>query len=292
MSLTNPEVDAYRRDGIIPRVDLIDREEALALSRRHPQFEQASKDKFGEVHWFKTYLLSRWIFDLVTHNKLLDCMESLLGPNLLLWGVDMFYKPPRSKRFTAMHQDSTYWGLEPVDGLVNAWIALTPSTLDNGCLRLIPGTHTKGQVEHANRFAADNVLVHGQSALGYSLENALAIELEPGEMTIFHLHIVHGSGNNTTDDPRLGLAVRYIRPELRQTGLRDSALLVRGEDKFGNFDHERPPCGEFDEDALAQFRKAIARPSGAGNAGGIEGLDQKRADAGRDRAFQIVPPSM
>ena len=288
MSLTTAQIDAYQRDGVIARIPLVDSEEALAFGRRHPEFERACNEHLGEVHWFKTYLLSRWIFDLVTRPRLLDCMESLLGPNLLLWGVDMFYKPPRSERFTAMHQDSTYWGLEPVDGLVNAWIALGPSDVANGCLRVVPGTHRHGQVQHANAFGPHNVLVHGQSAIGYTLEEAMPLELEAGDMMIFHLHIVHGSGNNTTDEPRLGIAVRYIRPELRQTGLRDSALLVRGEDRFGHFDHEKPPVGEFDEGALAQFREAIARPSGAGNSKGLEGLDAQRVDAGREPAFPAV----
>jgi non-heme Fe2+,alpha-ketoglutarate-dependent halogenase len=291
MSLTAAQRDAYQRDGVISRIPLIDSEEAIALGERHPEFQRACRDHFGEVHWFKTYLLSRWIFELVTRPRLLDCMESLLGPNLLLWGADMFYKPPRSERFTAMHQDSTYWGLEPVDGLVNAWIALSPSNIANGCLRVVPGTHRHGQVQHANEFAPHNVLVHGQSAIGYTLDETEPVELEPGDMTIFHLHVVHGSGNNTTDEPRLGLAVRYICPELRQTGLRDSALLVRGEDCVGHFDHEKPPAGEFDEGALAQFREAIARPSGAGNSKGLAGLDAQRADKGHEQAFRGVAAS-
>ncbi len=288
MSLSAAQLETYHQDGFIPRVALVSPERAVSLGRRHGEFERACLKHLGEVHWFKTYLLSRWIYELVTEPRLLDCMQSLLGPNLMLWGADMFYKPPRSERFTAMHQDSTYWGLEPVDGLVNAWIALAPSTIANGCLRVAPGTHRAGQVQHANDFEEHNVLVHGQSAKGYSLQEAVPVELEPGDMTLFHLHLVHGSGNNTTDKPRLGLAVRYIRPELRQTGLRDSALLVRGEDNCGHFDHEQPPAGEFDSAAVAQFKDAIARPSGAGNSKGLEGLESQRVEAGHERVFPNV----
>ena len=291
MSLSDEQLVLYERDGIIPQLSFISREEALALASRHGDFEHACIEHLGEIHWFKTYLLSRWIFGLVTRPLILDYMEDLLGPNLLLWGVDMFYKPPHSERFTAMHQDSTYWGLEPADGLINAWIALTPSTVANGCLRLLPCSHQRGQVDHSNEFEKNNVLVHGQNAAGYDLEEASPVELEAGQMTIFHLHTVHGSGKNTTPQPRLGLAVRYIRPEVRQVGRRDSALLVRGEDKCGNFDHELAPAREFDKRAVEQFTAAMARPSGAGNSGGIDGLDKQRADAGHGRAFHNVESS-
>ena len=288
MSLSQTQIDSYWNDGIIPRVRVLDPRDAQRLGARYDEFESLCLERLGEVHWFKTYLLSRWVYELVSHPRILDCVESILGPNLLVWGADMFYKPPRSERFTAMHQDSTYWGLEPSDGLVNVWVGLSPSTIKNGCVRVILGSHRHQQVEHANQFDANNVLVHGQSAVGYRLDEATPLELEAGEVSIFHLFMVHGSGANTTDEPRLGIATRFICPEVRQTGLRDSALLVRGEDTCGNFDHESPPQGEFDEAALDQFREAIKRPSGSGNSYGMDALDAKRADSGQGRAFPSV----
>ena len=212
MSLEQAQIDNYWRDGIVPRMPALETEQALALGERYDEFARRSQECLGEVHWFKTYLLSRWVFDIASHPRVLDAVESLLGPNLLIWGADMFYKPPRSERFTAMHQDSTYWGLEPADDLVNVWVGLTPSTLENGCVRMIYGSHRKQQVEHANRFDANNVLVHGQTAVGYALDEATPIEVDAGEMTLFHLFMVHGSGANTTNEPRLGLALRYITP--------------------------------------------------------------------------------
>ena len=288
MSLSQTQLNSYWRDGIVPRMTAMNSHEALALCARYEEFERLCLEHLGEVHWFKTYLLSRWVYDLVSHPGILACVESILGPDIMVWGADMFYKGPRSERYTAMHQDSTYWGLEPADALVNVWVGLSPSTLENGCVRMIYGSHRARQVEHANRFDANNVLVHGQSAKGYTLEEATPIELDAGQMSLFHLFMVHGSGANTTDSPRLGLACRYISPAVRQTGLRDSALLLRGEDNFGNFDHETAPRGEFDEGALAQFRDAIKRPSGAGNSYGLDALDAKRADSGVGRAFPRV----
>ena len=288
MGLNQTQIDNYWRDGIVRRMPALEAQQALELGARYDEFAKLCVERLGEVHWFKTYLLSRWVFDIASHPRILDCVESILGPNLLVWGADMFYKPPSSERFTAMHQDSTYWGLEPADALVNVWVGLGPSTVENGCVRMIYGSHRNQQVEHDNRFDKNNVLVHGQTAVGYGLDEATPIELDAGEMSLFHLFMVHGSGANTTPKPRLGLALRYITPEVHQTGVRDSALLVRGEDTQGNFDHERPPQGEFDEAALAQFRDAIKRPSGSGNAYGMDGLDATRADAGQGRAFPEV----
>ena len=288
MHLEQTQIDNYWRDGIVPRVPALDEQEALSLGARYDEFARLCEARLGEIHWFKTYLLSRWVYDVVSHPRILDSVESIIGPDIMVWGADMFYKPPCSERFTAMHQDSTYWGLEPADGLVNVWLGLSRSTVANGCVRMVYGSHREQQVEHDNRLDRNNALVHGQTAIGFDLEEATPIELEAGEMTLFHLFMIHGSGANTTSEPRLGLALRYIKPSVRQIGVRDSALLVRGQDHCGNFDHERPPQGEFDEAAVEQFRDAIKRPSGAGNAYGMEGLDAKRADVGYGRAFPQV----
>ncbi len=157
------------------------------------------------------------------------------------------------------HQDSTYWGLEPPD-IVSAWVAFTPSRRANGCLRVVPGTHRLGQIAHADRFAEDNLLGRGQEvALDVDEAEAVDIELDPGEMSLHHVRIVHGSNPNPTDVPRVGFVIRYIAARCRQIGARTPAVLVRGEDRFRHFDPLPRPAADCDPAAMSFHASATAK---------------------------------
>ena len=154
------------------------------------------------------------------------------------------------------HQDSTYWGLEPPD-IVSAWIAFTPSRRANGCMRVVPGTHALGQLAHVDGFADENLLSRGQEVqVEVDEAEAVDLELEPGEMSLHHVRIVHGSNPNPTDVPRIGFVVRYIATHCRQIGGRTPAALVRGEDRYGHFDPLPCPAAEFDPEARAVYDAA------------------------------------
>ena len=207
----------------------------------------------------KPHLHSKWVGDLVRHPRVLDAVESILGPNLLVWRSVFFVKPAGDPRYIAWHQDSAYWGLSS-DDEVTAWIALTESTVQNGCLRVVPGSHLRPAVPHELEFAENNLLVRGQRALVDVAEGEQRrLELLPGEMSLHHVRMLHGSAGNASDGPRVGLAVRYIATHVRQRGWRNSATLVRGKDEFGNFDLEPEPLGDDDPAALAWHRRSRRR---------------------------------
>ena len=134
------------------------------------------------------------------------------------------------------HQDLTYWGLDPAD-IVTAWIALSESGPQNGAMRVIPGTHTSEVVPHKDTFAANNLLSRGQEiSVEVDETKAVTLELEPGQMSLHHVKLIHGSEPNPSDKRRIGLAIRYIPTHVRQiAGMTDSAMLVRGADAFGHF---------------------------------------------------------
>ncbi len=128
-------------------------------------------------------------------------------------------------------------------------------------MRVVPGTHKRDQVAHRDTFAAENLLSRGQEiAVDVNEEDAVDVVLQPGQMSLHHVRLFHGSEPNRADHPRIGYAIRYIPTYIRQTaGVRDSATLVRGKDEFGNFDPEPTPRTDFDPECVAFHAQMLDR---------------------------------
>jgi ectoine hydroxylase-related dioxygenase (phytanoyl-CoA dioxygenase family) len=176
----------------------------------------------------------------------------------LCWGTSLFVKDARDPHFVSWHQDSTYWGLDRPD-VVTAWVALSAATRESGCMKMIPGSHTSEQIPHRDTLAEHNLLTRGQEvAVEVDESKAAFIELAPGEISLHHVRTVHASEANRADHRRIGVALRYIAPHVRQlNGERDSAMLVRGEDRFGNFVLEKPPQSDMDTSALDEHARVM-----------------------------------
>lgn len=224
----------------------------------------------------KPHLILPWVHAVVTAPAVLDAVESVIGGDILCWGSQFFMKDAGDAAFVSWHQDGTYWGLSSPE-VATAWIALTPSLPESGCMRVVPGTH-RAPVPHTDTFARDNLLSRGQEvAVSVDEAEAVDIVLQPGEMSLHHVLIVHGSEPNRATWPRIGLAVRYVPTHVRQAaGERDGALLVRGTDRFHHFEHELPPEAELHPDALARHKAALDRQlailyRGAAEAGKLGG---------------------
>jgi non-haem Fe2+, alpha-ketoglutarate-dependent halogenase len=205
----------------------------------------------------ETHVSQRWVFDLVSNTRVLDRVEEILGPNLLVWSTRWFSKLPGEKTYVSWHQDATYWGLHPPN-VTTAWIAVSRSVPENGCMRVIPGTHQASLLPQRETYNPQNALSRGQEiAVEVDESKAVDIVLEPGEMSLHHVGIVHGSKVNHSSEPRIGLAVRYITPDVTQDGPeRLTGMLVRGQDESGNFEHLDPPESDWDVRATT-LRQAI-----------------------------------
>ncbi|MEM7245587.1 MAG: phytanoyl-CoA dioxygenase family protein [Acidobacteriota bacterium] len=255
----------FAEDGHVAPLTVLSEAEAGEAAAAYEEFQAQARAHLGEEQRFKVHLLVRWLDALVHDPRLVDHVESVLGPDILCWSTDFFVKPASDPSFVSFHQDSAYAGLEPVDGVVNAWLALTPSRRDSGCLRVVPGSHRLGRLDHDRTDDENNMLFFGQTArLGVDEERVIDVELAPGQASLHHLALVHGSGPNVSKQPRIGLVVRYVRADVRQLKARDSATLVRGRDRHGHFDLEPRPESDWSEEAIAAFRDAIGRPSGLG----------------------------
>jgi non-heme Fe2+,alpha-ketoglutarate-dependent halogenase len=254
--LTREQVDAFVRNGYHFPERALSTDEALGYRRR---LEQCEATLGGPLHGAlrnKPHLIFTWANELIRHPRILDAVEDILGPNLLVWSSSFFTKEARDPSYVSWHQDSTYWGLSHPD-VVTAWLALTVSVVENGCMRVIPGSHLKDQLPHRDTFAENNLLTRGQEvAVQVNEADAVDIELQPGEFSLHHVRLVHGSDPNNADYRRIGYAIRYIPTYVRQTeGPRDCATLVRGADHYHHFDPEPVPKADLDPEAVEAHRR-------------------------------------
>jgi len=258
-SLTPAEVAFYRERGyLFPIAVLSEAEVAQARADLAATEARLGGRLDGRMNQ-KPHLLFPWVDRLIRHPRVLDAVESVLGPNILAWGCQFFAKPAGDPAFVSWHQDGTYWGLSSAD-VVTAWIALTPSTPESGCMRVIAGTH-RTQVPHTDTFAETNMLSRGQEiAVAVNEAEAIDIVLRPGEMSLHHVLIFHGSPPNRAAQPRIGLAIRYVPPSVHQRdGTKGSATLVRGEDRTGHWEHERSPAADLHRDAVSHHAAVLDR---------------------------------
>ena len=257
-TLTPAALEQYRDRGYLFPLRAVPAVEADTLRARLEAFEREDGKPLQGALRHKVHLLFPWLWDLVFHPAILDPVEDVLGPNLLCWSTSFFIKEARDPSFVSWHQDATYWGLSSPE-VITAWVALSPSTQESGAMRVIPGSH-RSQYAHRDTFAPHNLLSRGQEvAVDIDAATAVDLLLAPGEFSLHHVLIVHGSEPNRANHRRIGFAIRYVPTHVRQVaGVRDSATLVRGVDEFGNFAHESRPETDMCPVALERHQ-AITR---------------------------------
>lgn len=251
--LSTAEIDRYATEGYLPGRPLLTEAETnyyRAGCERccGPVVKDGGRKQ--STNRVKPYLLFPWAAELVRHKRILDCVQDLIGPDIMVFHTTVWLKEPRSETFVPWHQDATYFGLAPFEH-VTAWVALTDSTPDNGCVQIIPRSHTTGQRPHFDQPDPRAMLSRGQT-LADTIEEDRAIDLvlRAGEVSFHHTLSFHRSGINHTDQRRIGIGVSYIPTRVRHVGsTRLSATLVRGIDTFDHFDHEPMPMAE---DAAAE----------------------------------------
>jgi ectoine hydroxylase-related dioxygenase (phytanoyl-CoA dioxygenase family) len=221
-------IDSYEQHGIVFPIRVLSESEVIAFRSQLVAIAQENQRRLENLH-----LAYPWAYRLASHRKVLDAVESLIGPDILIDGNLVFYKPPHDAGYASWHQDSVYsgWHLTPS---VSAWIALTVSEPANGCMRVIPGTHKQGVLEHDN-VQDPNLLNKRGERLRMDVDESQAVDvvLKPGEMSLHHTNIVHGSNPNTSDGPRIGFIVRFVtnlstnrdRPVMRVRGHADCSHL-------------------------------------------------------------------
>jgi ectoine hydroxylase-related dioxygenase (phytanoyl-CoA dioxygenase family) len=257
--LTARQVEQYREQGFTFPLRVLDREQARRHRNALEAYERSTGSPIRSEWRHKTHLLFTWANELVRHPVILDAVEDLMGPDIICWTTNFFIKEAHDPGFVSWHQDSTYWGLDPCD-VLTAWLALSDAPVASGAMKMLPGSQRWEQVPHRDTYDEHNLLTRGQEIeVEVDETEGVHVPLEAGEISLHHVRIVHASAPNTTGDRRIGLAIRYVAPHVRQVKMRDSAMLVRGEDRFGHFDWEPQPVADLDEVALAAHHDATQR---------------------------------
>ena len=280
-TLTADQIAAYDRDGYLAPVTVLSEAEARALRGKLEAIEASTGGPLrGDIR-HKAHLLFPFLADLIRHPAILDAIEDVLGPDILCWNTNFFIKEAETPSFVSWHQDSTYWGLSSPD-VCTAWVALTPSNRENGAMAVIPKSHTIDQIPHRDTFDRHNLLTRGQEiAVKVDEAEAVPLVLRPGEMSLHHVRLVHGSPPNPSHDRRIGFAIRYIPTSICQLEGTDSASLVRGEDRYGHFELEPRPERDMQDDMVALHSRLTERAAQILYRGsGVDNFNDPRAVRG------------
>lgn len=258
--LTEAQIEHYHTHGFLAPIRVMPAEAAAEIRHRLERFEADSGGPLRGDLRHKSHLLFPWLADLVRHDTILDAVEDLYGPDLLCWTTNFFIKEPANPAFVSWHQElAPYWGLSRPD-VVTAWVAFTAADSGNGAMQVIPGTHTTDQIPHRDTFDKNNMLTRGQEvAVEVDPARAVTIALQPGEMSLHHVRLVHGSPPNISHERRIGFAIRYIPASVRQLNGEDSATLVRGIDRHHHFALEARPACDLDPELVALHKRITER---------------------------------
>lgn len=261
--LSPDQVEAYRRDGFsFPHAALspAELEDCRAGLARYEEW-LGSPVNAADRRWRSAaYVFLPWYDRLIRHPKILDAVESLVGPDILVYTATFFIKEADSPTFAAWHQDATYFGLTPHDH-VTAWVALYDASAEAGCMEVVSSKGAPQQLHHAALGLEHSINGGGQAIVeGFDEGSAVMMALPAGSFSLHHTLCRHRSAPNRAAHRRVGIGISYIPTRCRLTGtVRMSAPLVRGEDRFGNFEFLPPPESEFSSAALARHDQAYRR---------------------------------
>ncbi len=261
--LRKSDIETYRRQGFLPGRPHLSPEETTVLRDaciRTCGVEDKDPARRQASNRVKPYLLFKWAADLVRHPTVLDSVEALIGPDILVFHTTIWFKEPNTEKSVPWHQDATYFGLAPFEH-VTAWVALTPSTEEMGCVQILPQSHEQGQLLHADKPDPNLMLSRGQTiAKEVDPSGAVNLTMAPGDVSFHHTLALHRSGPNTSNQPRIGIGFSYIPAHVRHVGeTRLSATLVRGVDRYSHFDMEPEPDGDATAAAVAAHRDSLQR---------------------------------
>jgi len=235
----NQTTRGYAEEGFVFPLDAINPSEAAELRDDLESAERELANDPEKLALLRTYpdrLLPS--FDaLIRNERLVAAAASVLGPELIVWSSALFVKEANSPKIVSWHQDLTYWGLDDVKE-TTCWVALTSSTDHSGAVKFVPGSHKLTAVPHVDTWDKNNLLSRGQKvAVDVDERDAVIVELDPGQFSMHHGHLFHASGPNTTDDRRIGAAIRYMAASMKQRGgYRPLVAQVAGD---GQWDHLR-----------------------------------------------------
>jgi non-haem Fe2+, alpha-ketoglutarate-dependent halogenase len=258
--LSGAQIAQMQEQGYVCPVPVLDAAEANAFRAQLEAVETRQGQPLHGHQRNKTHLLLKWLDDLIRDPRIVDPIKQIIGPNVLCWNTIFWTKEAGSGSFVSWHQDTRYWGLSS-DNVMTAWLALSPASVDSGCMRVMPGTHIGEVLPHDDRYHEDNMLTRGQEiSAGLDETRAVHMPLEVGQMSIHNYRVAHASGPNNSPDRRIGVSMHFMPTDTKQVvGDWDTAALVAGKDDYGYFEHTMVPSCDFDAVAVECHQRATAQ---------------------------------
>ena len=235
--LSSNQLKQYEENGFVSPINIFTEDKAKEIREEIELIENKIPEELEKSGRYNAHLISPQL-DEVTHNsKILDAVQSLIGENILVCGTTLFIKNPNEKGFVSYHQDAKYIGLEP-HNWVTAWVAITDSNEENGCMRMWPGSHKDNLRYHDQKFDKGNLLTRGQTVENVPMNKTKPVILKAGQISLHHPKVVHGSGLNKSNDRRIGFVIQsYIGTNVEQVLGKMYVQQARGEDTFNYHDH-------------------------------------------------------
>lgn len=233
----------FKEEGYLLNLPILSPAEIQHIRDVYENLEREGGERNNKGRITNAHHTCRELWEIATHPRVLDTMEALLGPDIILISTGFFVKQPSATdQFVAWHQDTMYWGLEPPFA-ATMWLAIDDADAENGCMRVIPGSHRLGLLPHRTSRQAGNLLGENQEIDSALFDESSAVNfcLKAGTASVHHGELIHGSNPNRSTRRRCGMTMRFTTPQIKpvSTGphaFSDQPILVRGEDKYGHFD--------------------------------------------------------
>lgn len=276
--LTEEQKEAYWNDGYLFPINVAD---ALQSNNWRNSLEKIEQDWLdnGLKLPLNTYkrvnaqVVMPLACEIGLHAPILDAVEGILGPDVMLYSVEFLTKEAHTKHVVTMHQDLAYWGMGDMDNILTAWLALSPATTASGCMDFVCGSHKNEILAHEDSFDEHNLLSRGQEIkVDVANSDKVSVELNPGSISLHHGLTIHGSGPNKSDDRRIGVAIRYVSAKMRKAGgVKDYAISARGTYNNNSFTTYNPPTSLFDANSMALYEEIRAEQAKVMMAGAQKG---------------------
>ena len=276
--LTEEQKEAYWNDGYLFPINVAN---ALQSNNWRNSLEKIEQDWLdnGLKLPLNTYkrvnaqVVMPLACEIGLHAPILDAVEGILGPDVMLYSVEFLTKEAHTKHVVTMHQDLAYWGMGDMDNILTAWLALSPATTASGCMDFVCGSHKNEILAHEDSFDEHNLLSRGQEIkVDVANSDKVAVELNPGNISLHHGLTIHGSGPNKSDDRRIGVAIRYVSAKMRKAGgVKDYAISARGTYNNNSFTTYNPPTSLFDANSMALYEEIRAEQAKVMMAGAQKG---------------------
>ena len=255
-NLSLEQINQYKKDGYIAPIDVLTKDEAEEVKKEIEYIEKKWPNEIQGLGRNYVHLISP-VLDKVSHNsKILDAVESIIGKDILVCGTTLFIKNPDKKGFVSFHQDAKYIGLEP-HNWVTGWLAVTDANEENGCMRMLKGSHKKDLKFHDQKFDENNLLTRGQTIENVPINETTPVILKAGQLSLHHPTIIHGSGLNKSKERRIGFAIQsYIGTNVDQVLGKIYVQQARGNDTFRFHEHVKRPTELMNENDIITRKKA------------------------------------